>query len=100
MLLKKAQRSNDLLRLATIVANDMFGLSFANHLSHLEGEEVFGSSKRSTNCPPNIDNDSQCPNHVNFSRPQVTIPTVEHIVDHVPMQQLPSSSNKLLPLVF
>jgi hypothetical protein len=38
---------------------------------------------------------------VNFFHPWITIPLVEpNIMDHVHMQQPPSSSSKLLPLVF
>jgi hypothetical protein len=37
---------------------------------------------------------------VNFSPPQIIVPIAEpNIVDYVHMQQLPSSSSKLLPLV-
>jgi hypothetical protein len=37
LLLKRAQGSNDLAKLATIVANFTFGSSFTNCLSHVEG---------------------------------------------------------------
>ncbi len=68
---------------------------------HLEGEEVFGSSKRFADPPLNTNNDSHRLDHVNFSCPWVTIHAVEpNIVNNVHMQQLPSNSSKLLPLVF
>lgn len=51
------------------VANYMFESSFTNRPLHLEGEEVFGFAKQLIECPPNVDNDSHFPNHVNFSYP-------------------------------
>ncbi len=93
--------SNDLVRFATVVANYTSRSSFINCLSHLKGEEVFGSSKWPNDYPPNVDDDSNRPNHVNFFHPWITIPLVEpNIMDNVHMQQPPSSSSKLLPLVF
>jgi hypothetical protein len=78
----------------------MSGLSFTNHLPHLKGKEVFGSSKQLVDCLPDANNDSHCPNRVNFSPPQIIVPIAEpNIVDYVHMQQSPSSSSKLLPLV-
>ncbi len=99
MLLKKARRSNDPIRLVAIVANYMFKSSFTNQLSYLKGKEVFGSSKWLANCPPNPDTNSHHPNFLNFFYPRVTILVIEpNIVDDVHMQQPPFSSNKLLPL--
>jgi hypothetical protein len=39
--------------------------------THLEGEEIFGSTKRKLDLPPGDDGDSHRPNKVNFSQPQV-----------------------------
>ncbi len=81
------------------MANYTSKLSFTNHLSHLEGEEVFGSSKRPANCLPSIDNDSHCLDYVNFSCPGVTVFIVEpNIMDDVHMPQPPFRFSKLLPL--
>jgi hypothetical protein len=100
LLLERVRGLNELATLAITLANYMFGSSFTNCLPHLEGEEVFGSSKQFVDCPLSTDNDSHCHDHVNFSHPRVTIPVVEpNIVNDVQMQQPPSSSNKLLPLV-
>jgi hypothetical protein len=77
----------------------MFKLSFTNHLSHLKGEEVFGSFKWPYNCPPSVDIDSHHFNCVNFSCSRVIVFAIEpNIVDNVHMQQPPSTSSKLLPL--
>jgi len=93
-------RSSDPTRLATIVANYTSNLSFTNCLPRLKGEEVFGSSKWPTNCPPNVDNDSHCLDRVNFSCPRIIVlATKPNVMDNVHMQQPPFSSSKLLPLV-
>jgi hypothetical protein len=55
------------------LANYMFGSSFTYHVSHLEGEEVFGSTKRPVDCPPGPNNDLHRLDHVNFSHPQVIV---------------------------
>jgi hypothetical protein len=47
----RAQRLNDHAKLAIVVANCMSGSSFTNCLLHLEGDKVFGSSKRFVDCP-------------------------------------------------
>jgi hypothetical protein len=36
-------------------------------ISHLEGKEIFGSTKRKLDLPPSDDGDSHRPNKVNFS---------------------------------
>jgi len=58
LLLKRAQGSNDDVRLVIVVIDYMSRSSFTNHLPQLEGEEVFGSTKRPTNCPPGAGEDS------------------------------------------
>ncbi len=60
---------NDLFILVAVVANFMFGSSFFYCTPHLEGEEVFGSTKQHANCPLDANNDFHRPNHVNFSHP-------------------------------
>ncbi len=101
MLLWKARRLNDPTRLGIVMANYLSRSSFTNCLPHLKGEEIFGSSKQFVDFPLSTNNDSHCLDHVNFSCPWVTIPTVEpNIVNDVHMQQQPFNSSKLLPLVF
>jgi hypothetical protein len=59
LLLRKVQGPNDPTRLTAIVANYTSESSFTNFLPHLEGEEVFGSSKQLVDYPPGVDNDSK-----------------------------------------
>jgi hypothetical protein len=40
-------------------------------IPHLEGEEIFGSTKRKLDLPPGDDGDSHRPDKGNFSQPQV-----------------------------
>jgi hypothetical protein len=41
------------------------------HISHLEGEEVFGLAKFNADCFLGVDDKSHKPNYVNFSCPRV-----------------------------
>jgi len=82
------------------MANYTFKSSFTTCLLHLKGKDVFRFSKWLVEYPPSNDNDSQHPDHVNLSRPQITVLIVEpNIVDDVHMQQPLSNFSKLLPLV-
>jgi hypothetical protein len=70
-----------------IVANYTFGFSFSYHALHLERERVFGFARRPSDYPPSVDNDSHRLDYVNFSCPQVTIPTIQpNVVENVGMQ--------------
>jgi hypothetical protein len=56
--------------------------------------------KRLVDCPLNAKDDSHCLNHVNFSHPQVTVPTIQPtIIRNVGMQQWPCGYNACSPLV-
>ncbi len=100
LLLRRAQRSSDLARLVVAMANYRSKSSFTNHLPHLKGEEVFGSTKQLAICPFNANNDSHLPNLVNFLHPWVTILVVKpNIMDDVRMQWLPSNPSNLLLVV-
>jgi hypothetical protein len=69
-----------------VVANYTFRFSFFYCTSHLEGEAVFGFAKQLANYPPDANNDSHSPNHVNFSHPQVTVIVVQsNVVGNVNM---------------
>jgi hypothetical protein len=59
LLLKRARGPNDLARLTATMANYTSGSSFTNFLLHLEGEKVFGSSKRPVDYPLSVNNDSK-----------------------------------------
>ncbi len=89
-----------ILRLTVVVVDYMFEFSFSNHDLHLEGEEVFRSTKRPTDYPLGVNNDSYRLDHVNFSCPWIIVLAIQpNIVDDVGMQQLPSGSSAFLPLV-
>jgi hypothetical protein len=100
LLLRRAQGSSDLAKIVVIVANYTFGSSFTNRLSHLKRKKMFRFAKRPIDCPPSIDEDSHHLDHVNFFLPWVYVRIIEpDIVQDVHIQQLPSSSNDLLPLL-
>jgi hypothetical protein len=85
-LLKRAQQSSDPTKLVAVMANYMSGSSFSYRVPHLKREEVFGFAKRPIDCPPNANNDFHHLDHVNFFRPQVTIPTTQpNVVRNVGM---------------
>ncbi len=88
---RKACKLNDPIRLVVVVANYMSRSSFTNHLLHLKGKEVFGSTKQLVDCPFNEDNDSHYSNCVNFFHRRVIIlDDVLNNVKDVCMQQSPS----------
>jgi hypothetical protein len=77
-----------------VMANYTSRSSFFYCLLHVKGEEVFGSAKRPTNCPPNVNNDSHCHDYVNLSRPQIIVHVAQlNIVRNV------ACSNRLMVLV-
>ncbi len=79
----------------------MFGSSFFYYISHLEGEEVLGFAKQPVDYFLGVDNDYHCPNHVNFSCPQIKFLVVQpNVVENVSMQQPLYGSNACSPLVF
>jgi hypothetical protein len=98
-LLKRAQQSNDPIRLVIIVANYTFGSSFFSRALHLKGEEVFGSTKWHVDCPFYANNDLHRLNRVNFFHPWITILIVQpNVVENVGMKHLPCGSSACSPL--
>jgi hypothetical protein len=65
----------DISKFVATIANFAFGSSFMTLIPHLEGEEVFGSTKRSADFLPRANNELHRPKHVKFSCPHVVIPT-------------------------
>jgi len=55
------------------VANFTSRSSFTNRLSHFEGEEVFGSTKRLADCPLDANEVSHPLDCVNFSCPRIFV---------------------------
>jgi hypothetical protein len=76
-LLKKAQQSNDNVRLVVVGANYMFGFSFSYCVPHFKREEVFGSTKRPANYLLGVDNDFHCLDCMNFSYPRIIVPITQ-----------------------
>jgi hypothetical protein len=69
--LRAARRTRNPTKFAEVVAKLPDAHLLATRVSHLEGEEIFGSSKRKLNLPPGSDGDSHRHNTVNFSAPRV-----------------------------
>ncbi len=75
-----------ILQQTIVVVDYTFELSFSNHALHFEGEEVFKSTKQTTNYPLGADNDSHWLDQVSFSHPWVIIHVVQpNIVQDVGM---------------
>jgi hypothetical protein len=79
--LRAARRSGDPKKIVEAL-NQLPRVEVATiRISHLEGEEIFGSTKRKLDLPPSDDGDSHRPNKVNFLQPRVqTRPRTAHIV--------------------
>jgi hypothetical protein len=68
------------------MGNYMFKFSFSYCILHLEGEEVFGSTKESINSLPSAKNDFHHFNRVNLFHPKVTVPIAQpNVVGNVSM---------------
>jgi len=63
----RASQFGDPLQMANTVANYTNGSSFAIRIPHLEGQEVFGSTKQRAKIAPGLEGDSHGHDHVNFS---------------------------------
>jgi len=86
--------------LVAALANYIFVFTFFYRILHLKGEEVCGYAKLPTNYPPSVNNDSRHLDHVNFSRPRITVHVVQpNVVGNIGMQQPPYGFNACLPLV-
>jgi hypothetical protein len=84
LLLRKAHMLGDPTKLVTIIANYIFEFSFMTQILHLEGEEVFSSTKCSANCFPRVDDNSHRPDHVNVFCPCVAnLPIQPNNVDNM-----------------
>jgi hypothetical protein len=69
--LRAAKHSGDPKKIAEALSQ-LPGVEVATTpILHLEGEEIFGSTKRKLDLPPGADGDSHRPEKVNFSQPQV-----------------------------
>jgi hypothetical protein len=69
--LRAAKRSGDPKKIEEALSQ-LPGVEVATtRIPHLEGEEIFGSTKRKLDLPPSDDGDSHRPDKVNFSQPRV-----------------------------
>jgi hypothetical protein len=69
--LRAARHSGDPKKIAEALSQ-LPGVEVATtRIPHLEGEEIFGSTKWKLDLPPGDDGDSHRPNKVNFSQPRV-----------------------------
>ncbi len=67
----KASQSNDHLQMATVVIKFISGSSYTLIILHLEGEEVFGSTKRRQDLPLGLIGNLHRHECVNFFCPKV-----------------------------
>jgi hypothetical protein len=69
--LRAARRSGDPKKIEEVLSQ-LPGVEVATtRIPHLEGEEIFGSTKQKLDLPPSDDGDSHRPDKVNFSQPPV-----------------------------
>jgi hypothetical protein len=69
--LRAARRSGDPKKIEEALSK-LPGVEVATtQIPHLEGEEIFGNTKRKLDLPPGDDGDSHRPDKVNFSQPRV-----------------------------
>jgi hypothetical protein len=69
--LRAARRSGDPKKIEEALSQ-LLGVEVATtRIPHLEGEEIFGSTKRKLDLPPGDDGNSHRPDKVNFSQPRV-----------------------------
>jgi len=71
LLLHKATQSGDLKQLIDIVLKYSLGCICTIIITHMEGEEIFGSCKQKANLTPKLKGDSHKHDRVNFSHPCV-----------------------------
>lgn len=60
------------------------GEEFCNHNPHLNETEVFGSQKHKPNTPIVANEETHCPNTINFSQPYDAQSTIQSHASHFP----------------
>ncbi len=65
--LRQTNQFGDSSQMANVVAKYTNGSSFINRIPHLEGQEVFGSTKQKADIAPRSKCNSHKHDHVNFS---------------------------------
>jgi hypothetical protein len=69
--LKAARRSGDPKKIVEALSQLLGVEGSTNQMSHLKGEEIFGSTKRKLDLPLGDDGDYHQLDKINFSQPQV-----------------------------
>jgi hypothetical protein len=69
--LRAARRSGDPKKMAEVLNTLPGAIGIGTRVPHLEGEEIFGSTKRKLDVPIGDAGDSHRPDKVNFSQPRV-----------------------------
>jgi hypothetical protein len=69
--LRAARRSGDPKKIEEALSQLLGVEVTTTRIPHLEGKEIFGSTKRKLDLPPGDDGDSHRPDKVNFSQPRV-----------------------------
>ncbi len=67
----QTNQSSDPSQMANAIIKYIGGSSFTTRIPHLEGQEVFGSTKQRVNIASRSEGDSHKHDHVNFSRPRI-----------------------------
>jgi hypothetical protein len=71
LLLCRATQFKDLKQLADAILKNSLGSACTFRITHMEGEEIFGSCKQKVNLTPRSKGDSHRHDYVNFSHPCV-----------------------------
>lgn len=96
--LRRAQKSGNPKRLADATEHFFDVQELLSREPHLEGEEVFGSTKRKLHQPIGSEFDSHRPDKMNFSQPRVSTRSTRPRTDTGPEPVLAPASPPLIPL--
>ena len=69
--LQSATRFGDPKKIAQAVGELFASASLNSQIPHLEGESIFGSTKRKLDLPPGNENDSYQHNYMNYTLPKI-----------------------------
>lgn len=85
-------------KIVEVVSNYSNNGVLNTHIPHLEGEEIFGSSKQKMDLPLGFDSDSHRPDKVDFSIPRVvqTRSTRAHLSERILTSPFHSENNECM----
>ena len=97
--LRAAQRSGDAKRIVAALEHMPGAEHWCTRKPQLEGEEVFGTTKRKLDLPPGSEQDSHRPDKVSFSHPRVSTRSTKARTDSSTPSDLPltQSPEKSIP---